>query len=151
MMLSAPNRLLPLALLILAAACDDAPGPGTPAPEAVTGCYTFRLGAWSGAHEAPEPPPAVRLMDSLGTFLLETGKPIVRPLPGDTLSYEYMAWWERPDPDSLWLYFSTGYVGVFAGLHWQDDQWMGKAEAVTDIVPPVQARTSAALLPLACP
>jgi hypothetical protein len=135
---------LPLAALLVA--CHGTPTqPTSVAPESVSGCYQLTLGPWTGAHEAENPPAVVLLLDSVGTFLLEAGRTLVRPSPVDTNAFAYMAWWARPAPDSLAVVFTTGYVGIRLALSWRGSQWVGRADAFTDVQPSIEATASAAL------
>jgi hypothetical protein len=88
------------------------------------------------------------LMDSLGTFGLESGKHLVRPCPGDTEAMHYMAWWEHPAADSLTLVFTTGYVGIGAHLRRDGARWTGTAVAFTDVSPFTQATAPLSLTAL---
>lgn len=71
----------------------------------------------------------------------------MRPAPGDTAYFPYLAWWERPAADTLVVIFTTGYVGVTVHLVWRTDGWRGVGEAFTDVSPSLQARSSAGLDP----
>lgn len=138
-------RAVTLLSAVLVLGCNHEPTQPAAAPDDVVGCYEVELGAWSGPHEAWDPPEVVVLMDSLGTFVLESGKHLVRPCPGDTTVMHYMAWWERPSADSLTLVFTTGYVGIQGRLGRDGAQWTGHAEAFTDVAPFVQATATLSL------
>ena len=142
-------KCLALSLAVLLMACRDTPTqPTSVAPELVTGCYQLTIGTWTAGHEAPDPPPVVLLLDSVGTFLLEAGQTLVRPSPVDTSTFGYMAWWARPASEPLVVVFTTGYVGIHLALAWRGSQWAGRADAFTDVQPPIEATTSAALTAL---
>ena len=124
-----------------------------PAPQSVSGCYYVRLGKWSGPRESPNPPPAVELLDSLGTTFLEKGNSLVRSDPVSAPMPYDMAWWHRLDSNHLDVFFSAGgYSGV--SLHlvwgWGDGSWGGTAEAYTDVGPSPQAIATANLAPKTC-
>jgi hypothetical protein len=139
-------KYLALSLVALLGACRGSPTqPTSAAPELVTGCYQLTIGTWTAGHEAPDPPSVIVLLDSVGTFLLEAGRPLVRPSPVDTIAFGYMAWWARPVSDSLAIVFSTGYVGIRLALSWRGSQWVGRADAFTDVQPSIEATSSAAL------
>jgi hypothetical protein len=149
------SRALSVLLLAISAACSDEPAsPGASGP--VPGCYELALGPWRGGPpEAPGLPPTVRLIDSLGTDLLEQGKLLVRPVDSAAAAtFPYWAWWEQPDADSLHVVFTTGYVGVelhLAAWSGWTGWWRGRADAFTDVQPSIQATTGVWLQPIACP
>jgi hypothetical protein len=137
--------LLPL---LLAACGDDPAGPGaTP-----LGCYAVTLGEWSAPREAVDPPGVVRLTGERGDDGMSEGRTLIAEAdPADPLFYPW-SWWENPEPDSLALVFTGGFVGVTAGLRWAgDDEWRGRATAFTDVAPGVEANASISLRPVACP
>lgn len=145
-------RWMPAApMLVWLIACADTSGPSTPPPAAVLGCYDLTVSTWSGPHESPDPPPVVVLTDSIGTYLLETGRTLARPWPDPTAMPFDMAWWERPRPGRLDLVFTQGgFIGVRIILQWNGRSWSGQAEAFTDVAPPVEATTLALLVPTSC-
>ena len=135
--------------VVLVLACSRAPTKPSAAADPIVGCYQVELGVWSGAHEAPPPPENVMLMDSLGTFVLESGKHLIRPCPGDSVVMHYMAWWEHAPADSLTVVFTTGFIGIQGRLGWDGARWTGHAEAFTDVAPFIQATTTLSLTALA--
>ena len=140
-----PARAATLLAAVVVLACNRAPTRPAAAPDDVVGCYQVELGVWSGPHEAWPPPGVVMLMDSLGTFVLESGKHLIRPCPGDTVVMHYMAWWEQPTAGSVTLTFTTGYVGIRGRLRWDGARWTGHAEAFTDVPPFVEATAALSL------
>ena len=142
-----PAALLLLPLL-LAACGDDPVGPGATPP----GCYAVTLGEWSGPREAADPPSVIRLTGELGDNGMSEGRTLVAGTdPADPLLYPW-SWWENPEPDSLALVFTGGFVGVTAGLRSTgDDEWRGTAQAFTDVAPAVEAEASIRLRRVSCP
>ena len=142
--------ILSTALLGIILACDTSE-PSTP-PVSVLGCYELTITNWSGPHESPDPPTPVILLDSLGSYLLETGRTLVRPAPLGSNMFFDMAWWSRPTAEELDVVFSAGgYVGVRMNLSWLGPFWSGRAEAFTDVAPSIQATATAMMRPVACP
>ena len=127
--------------------CRDHTAPQAVAP--VPGCYRLSLGSWSAPHEAPDVPSTIHLFDSLGTNLLEAGRLLIRPA-ADSTYFPYFAWWERPRADSLNLVFTTGFIGVRVSMTPHNASWRGRAEALTDVQPQVQATATASLASSAC-
>ena len=149
---------IPAGLLILGAAAIACSSPSEvlvpqPAPSSVVGCYAVQLGKWSGPFESPVPPPAIALLDSVGTYILERGNMLVRPDP-PTAPMEFdMAWWTRLESQHLEVSFVLGgLAGVRLHLvwGWGDGSWRGTAEAFTDVSPGLQAIATARLLPREC-
>ncbi len=131
-------------------ACGEGSGPSTPPPASVSGCYAITLGPWSGPHTSIDPLSPLVLLDSTGTYLFENGRTLLRPWPTLALDFFDMAWWSQAEPDRLTLMYSaSGYVGIRIDLRWRD-AWVGKAEAYTDIVPPIEATASAQLDSIPC-
>jgi hypothetical protein len=149
--LSQRRRMLAAPILAWLVACTDSSGPSTPPPASVLGCYDLTVSTWSGLHESPDPPPVVILTDSIGSYLLESGRPLVRPWPDPAAMPFDMAWWERPSEGRLNLVFTQGgFIGIRIGLQWAGSRWSGQAEAFTDVAPPVEATTLALLVPTPC-
>jgi hypothetical protein len=139
-------------LVMISAACEQSTdAPALPAPAEVLGCYQLSRGVWSGPHESPDPPDRLILTDSIGSYLLERGRTLLRSWPDpDAMPFD-MAWWQRPHSDTLQLIFNNGgYIGVRLLLSWRGDDWRGRIEAYTDVVPPVQASSSARLISQPC-
>ena len=142
---------LGVACLFVLSACSDTTNPTPIPPLNVTGCYQVTLGKWSDSHDSPDPPPVLVLLDSLGTYLLEKGKPLVRPYPLGTPMPFDMAWWDRRAEEQLDLVFSDGgYLGVRLHYIWGGTAWRGSAWAFTDVSPSIQATTTSTLVPRSC-
>jgi len=143
--------LTAVAALLSASGCSDSTGTTVQPPLSVVGCYALTVGKWSGAHESPDPPSSIVLLDSLGTYLLESGKLLARPYPLGTPMPFDMAWWSRPAEEQLDVVFSAGgYVGVRLHFIWSADGWRGSAWAFTDVAPSIQATATSALTPRPC-
>ena len=151
--MSFPKLITPLGLacLVVVGACSDTTGPISLPPLEVVGCYQVIIGKWSAPHDSPDPPRVVVLLDSLGTYLLEKGRPLVRAHPpGTPMSFD-MAWWDRRAEEQLDLVFSDGgYLGVRLHYIWGGTTWRGSAWAFTDVSPSIQATTTSTLEPRTC-
>lgn len=146
-----PARLTRGTVLLAVVIACDASGPTAP-PASVLGCHSLTVTNWSGPHESPDPPTPVILLDSLGSYLLETGRTLARPAPlGTPMSFD-MAWWSHPEREQLDVVFSAGgYVGIRLSLRWIGPYWSGPAEAYTDVGPSVQATGVAVMRAVTCP
>jgi hypothetical protein len=103
-----------LLVFVVLAACANATVTA-PSPLA---CYSLTLGAWNSAlpEPLPAPPSAVQLTDSLGTYVLETGRRIVRSMPpGRVKAYPFQYWVPREGDDVL-IVFSNGFTGMTLDL-----------------------------------
>jgi hypothetical protein len=143
-----------LLLIVAAGACSSPSEVLVPeaAPSSVVGCYSVQLGRWSGTVGSAEPPPAIALLDSVGTYLLEAGNTMVRPDPLTAPMAFGMAWWTRPESEHLDVTFSHGEGGVRLHLvwGWGDGSWRGTAASITDVHPAIRAIATARLLPRVC-
>lgn len=138
--------------LLTAGACSEATTSTIQPPLAVFGCHQLAIGKWSAPRESPDPPGVVVLLDSIGSYLLENGKLLVRPHPVGTPMPFDMAWWDRPFEEQLDLMFTDGgYVGVRLHFTWSGARWQGSAWAFTDVPPTLQAAASTTLVPRLCP
>lgn len=140
------------ALLAAGAVACASPEPTQPGTASLPpGCFRLTLGAWSGPHEAVDPPLTLSLMDSIGSSGMENGQRIVRPVPvAMQTPYPWM-WWKAVPADSLHLVFTGGFVGVYVDLARRDSAWEGVATAFTDVAPSMQATAAAALTSMFCP
>lgn len=139
------------ACLLVVAACSDTTGPTPIPPLAVVGCYQVTIGKWSAPRDSPDPPGVVVLLDSIGTYLLERGRPLVRAHPLGTPMPFDMAWWDRRAEEQLDLVFSDGgYLGVRLHYVWGGTTWRGSAWAFTDVSPSIQATATSTLVPRSC-
>lgn len=139
----------------LVAGCTPSRQPLGPTqrPTDVIGCYSTTLSAWSGPRLSPNPPSVVVLLDSIGTFGIESGERLARGYPLDAPTPFTMSYWRRPETEHLYLLFSDdGIVGVRANLvwGWGDDSWRGTVHAFTDVPPYVEARARIRLDPRPC-
>jgi hypothetical protein len=132
-------------------ACGDPPT-AVPAPPSVVGCYDVKLGKWSGTRRTPDPPAKIMLMDSVGTYVLEKGKRLVRPNPATAHMPFSMAWWVRLEAEHLRVVFSQGEAAMLLHLvwGWGDDSWRGTAESYTDVATQGGAYTTVILSPRSC-
>ena len=97
-------------------------------------CYTLTLGAWNAPlpEPLPPPPPALQLTDSLGTYILENGRRVVRSLPaGSAKAYPFQFWEAREGGDVL-IVFSNGFTGMTMDLAPAGDNYSGTARAFFD-------------------
>lgn len=135
-------------ILTLAACSDDTTAPNLEPP----GCYLLELGDWSGARESVDPPLAIRLLDDVGTDVLENGKTLARPVDPDDPAFQFFewAWWDKPMDTQLVVVFTTGFTGIRLILTREATAWEGNAEAFTDVAPGVEATATARLSSASC-
>ena len=134
---------------MVACSSREPTNPGT--AQLPPGCFRLTLGAWSGPHEAVDPPTYLALMDSVGFDGLERGQRLVRGVPHVMSSPYPWMWWSTVPADSLRLVFTGGFVGVDVHLARRDSTWQGMASAFTDVAPATQATVEATLAPMFCP
>lgn len=111
-------------------ACDEK---SIVAPSSLA-CYTLTLGAWSAPLPEPLPPPpsGLQLTDSLGTYILENGRRVVRSMPtGSVKAYPFQFWEAREGGDVL-IVFSNGFTGMTMDLAPAGENLSGTARAFFD-------------------
>ena len=143
MMLRPVHLLLAVALM--------ATGLNAQAASAFTGCYSVTMGGWSGpfpsgSSEYHQPPRAFRL-DTASISI--DGYHRVEPNIA-RLGNRMQPGWRVSAPDSVHVFWSSGFAGVDLKLVARGDTLKGIARAFHDVIGPVQPTAPVVAVRIAC-
>jgi len=116
------------------------------------GCYRLTLSSWSKPYEYPQPPRIFRL-EARPTDTTDDGVTYRVVSPNPPGFGKFPPGWTLRGPDSVEVFWSTGYTGVTLRLVARAGVLTGRAQAFSDIVGPdiIEAIGSARAARISCP
>ena len=138
--------------IVMVLAAKGMIGQATPSHTSIAGCYTVELGAWSGSFPSGSPtyhqPPSRMRLDTTETTR-PTGYYTVTPsIP--RLGGRMSPRWRFRAPDTVRVFWSSGFAGVGLTLVVHGDTLRGVAKAFHDVIGPVQPSADVIAVRIPC-
>jgi hypothetical protein len=107
-----------------------------PGPATIAGCYRVEEGPWSSVLRSPTitPPPFFRLDTTMIDVLGYSSRRVEPEKVLGVRETVIPAHWGYVPPDSVYIRWSTGFVGVALKMRYQADALQGIAWTLSDII-----------------